>query len=99
MKCVDKGDIVGTHFLDFRKAFDLIGHSIFINKLSSYKFRDDTLKLFASYILVLHQLMLSKNSMTKLENIKLGVPQESILGPTLALIFLNYLYFYGALWL
>ena len=34
MSCIDKGDIVGTLFLDFRKAFDLIDHSILIKKLS-----------------------------------------------------------------
>ena len=38
MSCIDKGDIVGTLFLDFRKAFDLIDHSILIKKLLIYKF-------------------------------------------------------------
>ena len=48
MTCIDKGDIVGTLFLDFRKAFDLIDHEILLNKLSTYKFRVSALKLIAS---------------------------------------------------
>ena len=41
---------MGTLFIDFRKAFDLVDHSILLDKLSHYKFRDSTFKLFASYI-------------------------------------------------
>ena len=40
MARIDKGDIVGTLFLDFRKDFDLVNHDILLTKLSSYKFRN-----------------------------------------------------------
>ena len=86
--------IVGTLCLDFRKAFDLIDHSILINKLSTYTFRDSTLKLFTSYILDRHQVIESDNGTTKLADIQLGVPQGSILGPTLVLMFLNDLHLF-----
>ena len=49
MACIDKGDIVGTLFLDFRKAFDLVNHDILLTKPSTYKFGNSVLKLLTSY--------------------------------------------------
>ena len=91
---MDKGDIVGTLFLDFRKAFDLIDHSFLIKKLSIYKLRDSTLKLFSSYILDRHLVMESNTGTTRPAHIKSDIPQGSILGPTLVLMFLNHLHLF-----
>ena len=88
MRCIDLRDIVGQLFLDFRKTFDLIDHSILFNKLSIYKFRDSTLKLFTSYILDRHQVMESNNGMTKPASIKSGVTQ-GFNKDDLVLMFLN----------
>ena len=44
MASVDKGDIVGALFIDFRKAFDLVDHTILIKKLSAYKFNNLSLR-------------------------------------------------------
>ena len=49
LTCIDKGDIIGTVLLDFRKAFDLVYHSILIEKLSLYKCKNNTLDLLSSY--------------------------------------------------
>ena len=40
MACIDKGDIVGTLFFGFHKAFDLVNHDILLTKLSTYKFKN-----------------------------------------------------------
>ena len=50
MKRIDNGDIKGTLFLEFRKAFDLVDHEILLNKLSLYKFNHFTLRWFESYL-------------------------------------------------
>ena len=89
MACIDKGDIIGTLFLDFRKAFDLVDHFILLSKLSTYKFSDATHKLLASYLHNRQQVMDSGKGMSQPASIKSGVPQGSILGPTLVLMFIN----------
>ena len=89
MECIDKGDIVGTLFLDFRKAFDLVDHKILMDKLSLYHFSPSALRWFDSYLDGRHQAILSETGLTEFANIRYGVPQGSILGPTLFLIFIN----------
>ena len=42
--------MIGALFLDFRKAFDLVDHSILLKKLSIYKFSSSALKWFKSYL-------------------------------------------------
>lgn len=50
MTCIDKGDIVGSVFLDFRKAFDLVDHFILIDKLFLYRCQGRDLNLISSYL-------------------------------------------------
>ena len=89
LSCIDKGDIVGTLFVDFRKAFDLVDHSILINKLSLYKFSPLSLRWFQSYLSSRKQAIANDVGLSKFANVSSGVPQGSILGTTLFLLFIN----------
>ena len=47
---IDDGDIIGTVFLDFRKAFDLVDHILLLDKLAIYKCNDAALNSLVSYV-------------------------------------------------
>ena len=89
MADIDKGDTIGSMFIDFRKAFDLVDHIILKQKLAAYELNDTSLRWFTSYLESRKQSIQYDRGMTSFTNIKSGVPQGSILGPTLFLLFVN----------
>ena len=89
MNDIDSCNIIGSVFLDFRKAFDLVDHEILLHTLSLYRFSTNTIQFFRSYLSNRQQLVKVNNNCSELKTIRAGVPQGSILGPLLFLIYTN----------
>ena len=75
--------------LDLSKAFDTIDHNILLDKLKYYRFDDTAIKLFRSYLTNRYQYVQMENAKSQLLEIITGVPQGSILGPLLFIIYIN----------
>ena len=76
-------------FIDFRKAFDCVQHDILLTKLSKFGLDQMTLQWVASYLKQRKQKVLANNMCSEQAIIKQGVPQGSILGPLLYLLYAN----------
>ena len=76
-------------FIDFRKAFDLVDRDILLLKLANYGFSNEALNLIRNYFSLRKQFVKLGDVSSKLVSIDLGVPQGSVLGPLLFLIFIN----------
>ena len=76
-------------FIDLRKAFDTINHDILLSKMEHYGIRGITLKWFKSYLQNRKQFVFLNGVCSDIELINCGVPQGSVLGPLLFLIYIN----------
>ena len=89
LKGFDDGLVTGTILIDLQKAFDTVNHDIYLKKLSIPVFFDPTVKWFQSYLSNRKFAVDLENSFSEVSSISCGVPQGSILGPLLFLIYVN----------
>lgn len=89
MSALDNGDFVLGVFIDLSKAFDTVNHKILLNKLYKYGFRGIVHEWLQSYLNNRKQYVIFSNCQSSQCSISCGVPQGSILGPLLFLLYVN----------
>ena len=89
MSKLDNKDVMAILFLDLQKAFDTVSHDILLKKLHHYGIRGTAHNLLRSYLSNRKQRTKIGNVISDVAFVLWGVPQGSILGPLLFLIFIN----------
>ena len=78
---IDKGNLACGVFIDLKKAFDTVNHTILLQKLEHYEIRGIPLQWLQSYLTDRKQYVSVCGNTSETLEIKCGVPQGSVLGP------------------
>ena len=88
-KSLENGEFIIGVFLDFSKAFDTVNHDVLLQKLHHYGIRGSALKWFQSYLSDRQQYVTYNGEESSKKGFNCSVPQGSILGPLLFIIYIN----------
>jgi hypothetical protein len=86
---IDNGLLNGVVFIDLKKSFDTIDHAILLDKLAQCGVDENALTWFQSYLTDRTQRCCVNGHLSNNRPITYGVPQSSIIGPLLFLVYIN----------
>ena len=86
---IDRGNVNAVIFLDLKKAFDTVNYEILLCKLQNYGIHGIAFEWFKSYLENRTQKCFVNGSLSENCSLKCGIPQGTILGPLMFLVFIN----------
>ena len=86
---IDNKQLCAGVFLDLSKAFDTVNHRILMDKLYHYGFRGHAFNWIQDYLNNRKQFVEFKGELSEYQTVRCGIPQGSILGPLLFILYIN----------
>ena len=89
-RAIDENKVIAAAFVDFRKAFDCVSHKILLNKLKhQFGIRGSLLTWLTDYLSDRYQVTIVNGQQSDVAKVNCGIPQGSVLGPTLFTLYTN----------